>query len=86
MSNSGYVKVNTNISEGEQDGSLANGSLYSGPETLAVSIDTFAKFPDGVKTQDEAKAYLEKSLSQLASQGWEFNIAIGLDVDNEESS
>jgi hypothetical protein len=84
MINSGYIKVKTNISEGEQEGSFANGSLHSGPEKLAITIDTFAKFPSSVKTQDDAKAYLENALSHLASQGWEFNIAIGLDNDNDK--
>lgn len=79
----GKINIDININEGEQEGSRANASLHSGPKTLAVSIDTCAKFPEHVKTQEAAKSYLEEALETLASQGWQFDIAIGLDTDHE---
>lgn len=79
----GKINIDLNVNESEQAGSRANASLHSGPETLAVSIDTCAQFPAHVATQKEAKAYLAKALAPLVAQGWQFDIAIGLDTDHE---
>jgi hypothetical protein len=80
----GKLSVTLNMNESYQESSHQNAALHGGPSTLAISIDAQASFPGNIKTQEDVKAFFEEKLSELASQGWNFHIHVGLDSDHEE--
>lgn len=73
------ISIKTGVSGDDQMSSMMNASLHIGPSEMAVSIDTEAAFPDGVETEAQIKAHLEKELEPLARKGWKFTIEIGPD-------
>lgn len=77
------MNIKTSIPESEQESSFMNATLHSVTERIACSLAITPKYPDHVKTEQQASVYLESSLQVLKSLGWGVDVQIGPSADYE---
>jgi len=78
------IKINTDITESEQESSFMNATLHSVTDLMACSISIEPIYPPQVTTQEEAKAYLIRLLQPLSDANCRIDIQIGASRDIED--
>jgi hypothetical protein len=79
------MRIELNTPESLQESSFQNATLHSVNEQIACSISITPKYPEHVKTQQQAADYLEKAMCSLSDLGWDIDVQIGLSSDYEDS-
>jgi hypothetical protein len=78
------VKIKTNTPETSQMDSFQNATLHSVNDEIACSIAVHPAYPGDIKTEEQAKAYLQEKLRALSDEGWHFDIQLGESMDFEQ--
>lgn len=78
------ITIETGIPESTQSSNFQNATLFSATDSIAASIAVFPPIPEGVKSEQDVKQYLEKVLAPLCEEGWHIEIQIGPNIDHEK--
>lgn len=82
----GYVKIEKNCSEADQEGSFMNATLQGAGDKIAFSIATYVSVPKNIyaKGENEVAAYLMQQLSAAAdaASGLKFSVQIGTSYEH----
>ena len=77
--------IEKNIDESTQISSFQNATLHSINTFLTCSLSVRPKYPESVKTQEEAVEFLNNALRELEELGWEISAQTGLSAEYEDS-
>lgn len=77
------MSIKTGMNESEQTSNFQNATLHSATDDIAVSIAVYPSFPEKIKSEEDVKIYMQNVLASLCRDGWQVEVQIGLNTDNE---